>query len=227
MIPKVIHYCWFGGKPLPKYAKKNIESFERFFPHYEIREWTESNFDINMIPYIHEAYEHKKYAFVSDFARYWILYYFGGLYFDTDVEVIKSFDDIIPQGPFLGIEKTRNNIYVNPGLCMGAEPGMSFYKKMIDFYLELPQVDIVKPHLVSKTTDFLVQMGFKRRDILQKVNEITIYPNDYFNPLDDYTGEITITPNSHSIHYYAKSWINGYSFFRNKITRILHKTFIK
>ena len=95
MIPRTIHYCWFGGNPLPKSAVKCIDSWKRFFPDYEIKEWNESNFDVNAIDYTRQAYERKKYAFVSDYARFWLLYNYGGLYFDTDVEVIRPMDDII------------------------------------------------------------------------------------------------------------------------------------
>ena len=97
MIPKVIHYCWFGGKPLPASAQKCIDSWKKFLPGYEIVRWDESNFDVRAIPYISEAYDAGKYAFVSDYARFWVLYNFGGLYFDTDVEVIRPMDDIIAE----------------------------------------------------------------------------------------------------------------------------------
>ena len=105
MIPKTIHYCWFGKKPLPPLAKKCIVSWKKFFPDYEIIEWNEDNFDVNQIPYTAEAYKHKKYAFVSDYARFKILYEHGGLYFDTDVEIIKPMNDIISQGNFMGLRK--------------------------------------------------------------------------------------------------------------------------
>ena len=104
MIPKIIHYCWFGGKPLPKSAIKCIKSWRKFFPDYEIKEWNESNFDVNMMTYTREAYAAQKYAFVSDVARFWILYREGGVYFDTDVEVIAPMNDIIESGPFMGVE---------------------------------------------------------------------------------------------------------------------------
>ena len=104
MIPKVVHYCWFGGNQLPDDAKKCIESWRKFFPEYEIKEWNECNFDVNCCDYVKEAYAAKKWAFVSDYARFWILYHEGGLYFDTDVEVIKDMSDIIAKGAFMGCE---------------------------------------------------------------------------------------------------------------------------
>ena len=136
MIPKVIHYCWFGRNPLPPLALKCIESWKKFFPDYEIKEWNEDNFDINIIPYTKEAYEAKKYAFVSDYARFWILYQYGGVYFDTDVEVIKDMRPLVVCGNFMGKEigalmKTKNGnevACVNPGLGLAASKGNLFLK---------------------------------------------------------------------------------------------------
>ena len=139
MIPKIIHYCWFGRNPLPESAKKCIDSWRKFLPDYEIKEWNEDNFDVNIIPYTQQAYEAKKYAFVSDYARFWILYHHGGVYFDTDVEVIRPMDDIIEKRPFMGREKGAfikdicdNTITVQgdaglgvaPGLGLGVNPGL-------------------------------------------------------------------------------------------------------
>lgn len=105
MIPRTIHYCWFGRTPLPDKAKICIESWKKFMPDYEIKEWNEDNFDVNIIKYTAEAYKLKKYAFVSDYARFWILYHYGGVYFDVDVELIKPIDDILARGAFMGCEK--------------------------------------------------------------------------------------------------------------------------
>ena len=125
-MEKVIHYCWFGGKPLPRSAEKCIASWKKFLPEYEIRCWDESNFDVNAIPYTREAYAAGKYAFVSDYARFWILYHNGGVYFDTDVEIVSPMYDILETGSFLGVE-TRNSsmITVNPGLGFAASRGSS------------------------------------------------------------------------------------------------------
>ena len=123
-MEKVIHYCWFGGKPLPRSAEKCIASWKKFLPEYEIRRWDESNFDVNAIPYTREAYAAGKYAFVSDYARFWSLFHHGGVYFDTDVEIVSPMYDILETGSFLGIE-TRNSsmITVNPGLGFAASRG--------------------------------------------------------------------------------------------------------
>ena len=117
VIPKIIHYCWFGGKPLPEEAKKCIDSWKKYLPDYEIKEWNESNFDINSIAYTAEAYEARKYAFVSDYARYKILYEHGGIYFDTDVEVIAPMDDLLAKGPFMGQEDYLSAISLHNEIC--------------------------------------------------------------------------------------------------------------
>ena len=110
MIPKIIHYCWFGHNPLPPLALKCIASWKKYLPDYEIKEWNEENFDVNIIPYTREAYAAGKYAFVTDYARFWILYKYGGIYFDTDVEMIRPIDDIIAAGGFMGYETVSEHV---------------------------------------------------------------------------------------------------------------------
>lgn len=229
MIPKKIHYCWFGRNPLPEDAQKCIASWREFFPDYEIIEWNEDNFDVNTIPYTAEAYSVKKYAFVSDFARFKILYEHGGLYFDTDVEVIKSFEDILAKGPFMGCEISNSKqIAVNPGLGLGAKHSMSFYKKVLEYYESLhflntdgtPNMKTV----VSYTTELLENEGLRFSTEVQEIAGITIYPKDYFNPLDDNTGILKITPNTHSIHWYSKTWLKIPSW-RIKASRLFHRIF--
>ena len=229
LMPKTIHYCWFGRKPLPKLAKRCIASWRKFLPEYEIKEWNEDNFDINLIPYTEEAYKLGKYAFVSDYARYWILFRHGGIYFDTDVEVIKDMDDIIAQGPFMGIERDKDSLSVAPGLGMGADPGMEFYRKMLNLFEDWSPGDsegVLPALLVKGTTALFIDNGFKLEDKMQTIDGITIYPNDYFNPMDDYTGKITLTQNTRSIHYYAKSWIENYGPIRNALTQYLHRVIL-
>ena len=112
-IPKIIHYCWFGGKPLPNTAIKCIRSWKKHCPDYEIHCWNEKNFDINVCPYVKEAYEEKAWAFVSDYARLWIIYNYGGIYLDTDVELLKNIDNLLKYDVFMGFE---NKQYVNTGV---------------------------------------------------------------------------------------------------------------
>ena len=230
MIPRTIHYCWFGRNPLPKTALRCIDSWKKFFPDFVIKEWNESNFDVNMIPYTREAYNIGKYAFVSDVARFWILYNEGGLYFDTDVEVINSFEDIISKGAFMGVEiPSFEGSYpaVNPGLGLGAEAGNVVVKKILDYYNTLHFINengaIIPGTVVTHTTNVLASsFHLKPTNAVQILGFITIFPVDYFNPFDDVTGKMNITPNTRSIHWFSKSWINKPSWYF-KITRILHR----
>ena len=232
MIPRVIHYCWFGRNPLPKSAVKCINSWRKFFPDYEIKEWNEDNFDVNSIPYTSEAYQARKYAFVSDYARFWILYHYGGVYFDTDVEVIKPIDDIIEQGPFMGIEVEcgfqKSYPMIAPGLGMAVEAGHILYKKMIDYYLDLHfwREGRMLNHetMVPRTTRFLVEMGLQPHNDFQQVAGIYIYPIDFFNPLESLTGRLNKTDRTRSIHWYMASWQDS-SLFRRWLSRVYHRFF--
>lgn len=219
MIPKIIHYCWFGNNPLPQLALKCIESWKLYLPDYEIKEWNEENFDVRMIPYTAEAYKLKKYAFVSDFARFWILYNFGGIYFDTDVEVIKPLEDIINRGPFMGFEQQEGVSTDNPngnvaaGLGIGVNKRNPFYKQIIEYYTNDHFVlwnGQTSGNIVLKMTQHLDFVNKKEiGNNIVKVNDIYIYPTDYFCPMNYYTGELKITQNTRSIHHYMASWTNS------------------
>lgn len=215
MIPKIIHYCWFGRNPLPELAQKCIASWRKYLPDYEIKEWNEDNFDVNIIPYTREAYEAKKYAFVSDYARFWILYHYGGLYFDTDVEVIKPMDDIIARGAFMGLEKGAyrdGKPMVAPGLGLGVEANHPFYKTMLSTYNGMTFLNADGSQksgtVVTTTSDVLYKEGMSPSEEMQQIFGIWVYPADYFCPLDSTTGILSITENTVSIHHYDASWID-------------------
>ena len=232
MIPKVIHYCWFGRNPLPPLAIKCIESWKKYLPGYEIKEWNEDNFDVNIIPYTKEAYAAKKYAFVSDYARFWILYKYGGLYFDTDVEVIKPMDDIIAHGPFMGCEnEVKDNgttaLAVAPGLGLGVNPGLGLYKEMLDLYGSLhfmmPNGSTNMKTVVEYTTAVLCKYGFKNINAIQNCAHIWIYPKEYFCPIDYKTNQRFDTENTHSVHHYSASWVPKFMLFKAKLYGIISK----
>ncbi len=227
MIPKVIHYCWFGKKPLPALALKCIKSWKKFLPDYEIKEWNETNFDVNIIPYTQEAYQAGKYAFVSDYARFWILYHYGGLYFDTDVEVIKNMDDIIARGPFMGCESEASDTSVAsvaPGLGLGVNPGLGLYKEFLDLYANLHFKDkdgkLNTKTIVDYTTTLLVQHGLTSSNEIQEVAGVTIYPKCYFNPWKNFA-ELEITEKAFSIHHCAGSWATPKKRLHKKIRQII------
>lgn len=238
MIPKIIHYCWFGGNPLPKSAQKCIASWKKYFPDYEIKEWNESNYDVNKVLYTKQAYKAKKYAFVSDYARFDILYTYGGVYFDTDVEVIRPFDEILKNGAFMGCEIDVNTaidknpglgIAVAPGLGIAATPGLSIYKEILNSYNNYRFINDDGTYntttVVRYTTDILAKNGLRAVAGIQNIADITIYPKEYFNPLDDTTGKLVVTENTHSIHWYSKTWLTKGEILRSKITKPFHRIF--
>ena len=236
MIPKIIHYCWFGRNPLPQLAIRCIESWKKNLPDYEIKEWNEDNFDVKMSRYTKEAYDAKKYAFVSDYARFWILYHQGGLYFDTDVEVIKPLDDILANGNFMGFEQEpyRNFVgTVNPGLGFAMEKGHPFLKKMLDLYNTFsflnPDGSLrTDPNVVKNTTLCLQECGLNAQaGNKQIVGGIHIYPKEFFSPTSIITDRTRITNNTHTIHRYAGSWVDKTDIpFKQRIKFIFPESFL-
>lgn len=225
MIPKVIHYCWFGHGALPTSAKRCISSWKKYLPDYQIKEWNEDNFNVNIIPYTTEAYKAKKYAFVSDFARFWIIYHYGGVYFDTDVEVIKSMDHMIENGPFMAAETSVNrgeHLYVAPGLGFAASPNHPFLKECIDTYNKLRfSFDNGTKTICEYVTELLERHGLKQTDEIQKVADLTIYPWDYMCPISTEGLVMRKTPNTVSIHFYAASWNSPIKRFKKRIARLI------
>lgn len=238
MIPKIIHYCWFGRGPLPELAQKCIASWKKYLPDYEIKEWNEDNFDVNIIPYTAEAYKAKKYAFVSDYARFWILYRYGGIYFDTDVEVIRPIDDIIEKGNFMGFETDpkpqlkadASEASVNPGLGMGVAPGLGIIKKMLDYYegrhFEFVPEGIGQLTIVHIATEVLLKSGLKLQQGIQQVDNIWIYPAEYFCPINLKTDRIHVKPNTRTIHHYAGTWQDKHFSFKELIKKVLPESLL-
>lgn len=232
MIPKIIHYCWFGKNPLPPLALKCIESWKKYLPDYEIREWNEENFDVYIIPYTKEAYEAKKYAFVSDYARFWILYNYGGLYFDTDVEVIKNIDDIIEKGPFMGREAGAymmgDNKAIAPGLGLGVIPYHKVYKKILQKYSTLQFIvngKLNETTVVKYTSDVLDEFPIQKiTNEIDLIEDIYIYDPEYFCPINHSTNEISITNNTRTIHHYTATWKTKRQKNKEKILKLLGPT---
>lgn len=214
-IPKIIHYCWFGGKPLSKDAIECIETWKQTCPDYQIIEWNEQNFNINCCPYVQEAYKEKKWAFVSDFARFWILYNYGGIYFDTDVKILKSITPIVEKGPFMAWEENGNEIegpYVAPGLGLACEKQNKILFQILKKYESIHFLNDdgtinTYDNVVRITTEILMKNGLLFNKQFQTINGLNIYPADYFCPMNKFTGEIKITENTYSIHLYAATWL--------------------
>lgn len=233
-IPRVIHYCWFGGNALGEKEVRCIESWKRFLPDCEIKRWDESNFDVRCCDYVSEAYDAKKWAFVSDYARFKILNEEGGLYFDTDVEVVADMGDIIDAGPFLGIQADRPDSddalpdfvpTVAPGLGMGSQPGSALYREVLDSYESghflLPDGSYDLMTVVDRTTNILRGHGLRFVEGVQRVAGINIYPSEYFNPKDFWSGAITITSNTKSIHHFSMSWLSPRQIEEHQLVRRL------
>lgn len=229
MIPKIIHYCWFGNNELPPEAKKCITSWRLYFPDYEIKRWDETNFDLEINDYVKEAYAAKKWAFISDYARFKVLFDEGGLYFDTDVEVIENMEEVVAAGPFMGCESDVP-VKVASGLGLGAEPGMAFFKSVLEAYDNRHFVNQDGSYDQLTVVDFITEMLIgkaenKNRAIIEK-NGIRIYPKSYFCPLDYNTGKLTITPETRTIHHYSASWHSDYEkWIHNTIGHIVTARF--
>lgn len=188
-------------------------------PDYEIKEWNESNFDVNTIPYTKEAYIAKKYAFVSDYARYWILYHYGGVYFDTDVEMVRSIYDILEKGPFMGHEREGYTI-ANPGLGMACEVENMFVGKLLDFYKDLHFLNqdgtLNMKSIDQYMTEILAGKAVATDKEIQYVNSFYIYPGEYFGPISSITKRLVITDNTRTIHRYAATWVKSSRIMRLK-----------
>ena len=224
MIPKVIHYCWFGRSPKSKLIKKCIESWREKCPEYEIIEWNENNFDINCNKYTRTAYENKKWAFLSDYVRLWVIYNYGGIYLDVDVELLKSLDDILKFDIFFATEEEQ---YIATGLGFGANRKNSIVKSLMDDYNNEDYLSINGefdpiPCPIKNTKVFLQLFpnitSFKN-DI--ETENMRIYSTEYFCPYDKYSHKLNLTENSYAIHWYNASWLNKKTKFKIGIKRFL------
>lgn len=223
---KTIHFFWFGRGEKGKVIDKCIASWKKHFPDFEIKEWNEDSFDVRQNKYISQAYDAEKYAFVSDYARFKVLYEQGGLYFDTDVEVIKPFYELLEQPAFAAFE---TEVYLNPGLVLwAAEPGNILLGEMLEVYDSLSFINEDGSQntvtICKYFTEQLQKHGLKNDDgTVQICDGFRVYPREYFCPFDDLTGVMKKTENTCAIHWYAKSWMKKSDIIRNRITRVLHR----
>ena len=208
-IPKIIHYCWFGRGEIPERDKKCIESWRKYCPDYEIIEWNEDNYDVTQIPYMKEAYEAKRWGFVPDFIRMDLVYRYGGIYMDTDVELIRPLDELLKYDAYVGLETETNCIAF--GLGFGAKKGSLVLKELCDYYRTLHFVkadgtlDLLPNPMI--VTEYLKRKGYvidpKK---IGKIGEFVVFPEEYFCPQNFMNGKIKITNKTYSIHHYHASW---------------------
>lgn len=207
MIPKVIHYCWFGRNPKPELALHCMESWKKFCSDYEVIEWNEYNFDIQSAPlYVQQAYNEKKWAFVTDYVRLYVLFNYGGIYMDTDVEVLKPLDVFLTHKGFSGFEMETaipTGIMASEKAHPLIELWMNEYNTM-SFYNEDGTLNTTTN--VTYITDYMKEYGMVFNNTLQTIQDFTFYPNDYFCPKNYMTGRLECTENTHTIHHFDGSW---------------------
>lgn len=216
MIPKTIHYCWFGKKDLPPEAKRCIVSWKKICPDYDIIRWDENNFDVNQNPFIKAAYEAKKWAFVSDYARLKVVYDNGGIYLDTDVELRKNLDSLREHGCYIGIQ--QNEFLCTTGLGFGATKSNPVVLKMLESYDDLTfseshTLELSCPRLNNAV---IRSYGLVSNTEITDLPEVTVYPPQYFDP---YGGKNLLCDETYSIHHYAASWTSEKNQFKRKIAR--------
>ena len=218
MIPKIIHYCWFGGKELPIEVKKCIASWRKMCPDYEIIRWDESNFDVGQHPFVREAYKAKVWAFVSDYARLKVVYDNGGIYLDTDVELRKNLDSLREKRCYIGIQ--QNECLCTTGLGFGATKSNPVVQKMLKSYDDLTFSD---SHVLElscpRLNDAVIRSYGAISDTeITELPEVTVYPPQYFDP---YGGENLLCDETYSIHHYAASWTGKGNTLKRKIARLI------
>lgn len=228
VIPKVIHYCWFSGKEIPDEFKRNIEGWERCCPGYEIRRWDESNYDVGKNPYMAAAYEHKKWGFIPDYARLDILYHQGGIYMDTDVELVRNLDELLYQPAFCGVEKWGN---INMGGCSGA---VAHHPMLWEMLQEREKISFIKEDGslnletcgIYETRPF-IRAGMRIDNQVQNIGGMTVYSSDYFHPYDYMSGELTVTENTFSIHHFNGGWLDQKAKEQREKTRKLYQAVLQ
>lgn len=222
MIPKIIHYCWFGRGEMPELAKKCIASWHKYMPDWEYRLWNEDSFDVNIHPYTKEAYEAKKYAFVSDYVRLWVLEREGGLYFDTDVEVFKSFDDLLGYKAFAGFEGSK---YKPMGTCvMASEARGIWVTEQFEAYQQRHFVNDDGSFDLTTNVQFISarmrEQGFVQNGKEQDYKDLHVFPVDYFCPRQT-TGEYFRTENTYCDHLGIGSWMDVGEGWKTSIAKLV------
>ena len=221
-IPKVIHYCWFGKNELPPLAKKCIKSWQKKCPDYEIICWNEDNFDLQQNRYMREAYEAGKWAFVSDFVRLKVIYDHGGIYLDTDVELLKPLDSLLEGSGFMGFDEKG---IVATGLGFGAEKGNKIIEEFLNDYNDIsfvqPDGSFDLTPCPDRNTATLRRLGMDTGICDQTFMGMRFLPREYLCPMDYYTGKKTVTKNTYSIHHYCATWTSDVTKRTTRIKRII------
>ncbi len=217
MIPKVIHLCWLSGDPYPAKIARCLETWKKYLPDYQVMLWDTNRFDLNSSVWVKQAFEKKKYAFAADYIRFYALYHHGGIYLDSDVEVLRSFDDLLDLPYFMGAEKAQTP----EAAIIGAEKGCDWIKACLDYYQDRPfikedgsldiltvpdimikQIEQIKPIRVLSLDDSL---NIRKLDMQKEVLE---FNDAFFSPKVFDSREVEITPYTYAIHHYQNSWFS-------------------
>lgn len=220
IIPKTIHYCWFGKKEMPGFLQKCVDSWRSVCPGYEIICWNEDNYDVSRIPYMEEAFEKKKYGFVTDVARLDILYRYGGIYIDTDVTLLRNLDGLLYQDAFTGVEKWGN---INTGGCCGAVKHHLMIKKMLDYrsgfhFMREDGSLNIETNGWYETMPFL-KAGMRVDNTMQRIEDVTIYPSGVFHPYDYMSCESHLEEYTYAIHHFYGGWMEKSDLENRKKTQ--------
>lgn len=226
-IPNIIHYSWFGGKEKSKFIKDCIATWQRFFPEYEIKEWNENNFDLNRHHFAREAYEAKKYAFVSDYVRVYVIYHYGGIYFDTDIEVKRNFSDKLLGAKFVIAFELPNSLMTG---FFAAEKGNLAVKEILDYYDEIHFYNedgtmklTPNPIIFAQET---AKFGLVFNGKFQEIGDnMRIFPNEVFGGYNVYDMVYTVTENTVLVHHYTASWRTVKEEIPVKLKKIVLKLF--
>lgn len=226
MIPKILHYCWFGGKELPPLAKKCLASWKTYCPDYEIRVWNETTFDLSTAPaYVREAYEAKKWAFVTDYVRLYAMTTYGGIYMDTDVEVVAPLDPFLSHRAFSGFERED----AIPTGIMACEKGFPLFGEFLRYYdsaaFRLPDGSLNLTTNVETMTTICLAHGLVLNGRYQEIDGFALYEPEVFCPVDVTTKKLRRTDKTVAIHWFSGSWIPRHQRIRSVFTRPFHRLF--
>ena len=227
MIPKIIHYCWLSGDPYPPLIKKCIDSWKKYLPDYEFILWDKAMLNSLHSKWASQAFENKKYAFAADYIRCYAVFHYGGIYLDTDVELCKSFDDLLINDSFIGFD-SRGDL---EAAVFGATKHISWLKTALQFYEGRSFVDesgelniTTMPNIFKSALEEKLR-SVENKQIINNLSTITLYPYDYFSPKDYTNGFITNTDNTVAIHHFNAAWLkdNKILMLRHKIKLLAHR----
>jgi mannosyltransferase OCH1-like enzyme len=239
MIPKIIHYCWISSDPYPEKIQKCIDSWKKYLPDYEFKKWDTNTFDMNSVPYVAQAYKQKKWSFIADYIRVWALKNYGGIYLDSDVEVLKSFDDLLNQRAFCCFEHHATEEYpIIEAAVIASEKDGRWINKVFEYF---DGKDFKDKNGITDVTPIPYPMALKTKEIFdvkfdnttQVFDDLTVYSRDYFSPKSNHTYEIYTTANTYAIHHFSGSWfpkcsqiispyIKKYGFWGKVLCCIIH-----